>query len=39
MAITKPNLDQLTGSIDAFVGSLDSDADLLRADFTKGPSL
>lgn len=39
MAITKPTLDQLTGSIDAFVGSLDTDADLLRADFTKEPSL
>lgn len=39
MAITKPTLDQLTGSIDAFVGSLDSDADLLRADFTKEPTL
>ena len=39
MAITKPNLDQLTGSIDAFVGSFDSDADLLRADFTKEPTL
>lgn len=39
MAITKPNLDQLTGSIDAFVGSFDTDADLLRADFTKEPSL
>ena len=35
MAILKPNLDQLTGSIDAFVGSFDSDADLLRADFTR----
>ena len=39
MAITKPTLDQLTGSIDAFVGSFDTDADLLRADFTKEPSL
>ena len=39
MAITKPTLDQLTGSIDAFVGSLDTDADLLRADFTKEPTL
>ena len=39
MAITKPTLDQLTGSIDAFVGSFDSDTDLLRADFTKEPSL
>ena len=37
MAITKPNLT-VTGSIDAFVGSFDSD-DLLRADFTKEPTL
>ena len=34
MAIRKPNLDEITGSVDAFVGSFDSDSDLLKADAT-----
>lgn len=34
MAIRKPNLDELDVTLDAFVGSFDSDSDLLKADAT-----